>query len=160
MLAEDDEMYSARYVETMLAKLDGVEMAGQISARYYNVADRRWMQANNTMHASLCRTALCGKRAIERLRWAAQAALDADSPFVDQWLWGLKNPQPCPLRENLFRDDLLSIGIKGMPGRPGLGSSHRTNAFPNRDPEMVELKKWIGQDAEAYARFYKEGVKA
>lgn len=160
-LVEDDEWYSPQYVEIMLEKIKGFEVAGQIGARYYNVADRRWMQANNTTYASLCRTVVRGERAIGRLHAAATAALQAESPFVDQWLWGLRGA-PAEvlaghgLAENLFRDDGLSVGIKGMPGRGGLGRAHGREAMPNKDPQMLELRRWIGADALAYEGFYRE----
>jgi hypothetical protein len=63
-------------------------------------------------------------------------------------LWeSAKKAYPCTLLENAWR---LSIGIKGMPGRGGLGRGHKLDAYRNDDPDGKLLREWIGPDAEVY----------
>lgn len=85
-----------------------------------------------------------------------------------QYMWGrvavhLKQPQKKPQAETgfsslapsnsvrtLFAARGISIGIKGMPGRGGLGRAHAQRAFANADPAWQKLIEWIGPDAQPY----------
>jgi hypothetical protein len=74
-----------------------------------------------------------------------------DDPFVDLRLWGAAqggrvwNP-----------DARQMIGIKGMPGRAGIGIGHRPRGSWPKDRDLAVLRRWIGDDAEAYAGFAKQ----
>jgi hypothetical protein len=51
----------------------------------------------------------------------------------------------------------MVIGMKGMPGRPGVSDIHRRE--PNgfiADDSCASLRNWIGEDADFYAGFYKQ----
>ena len=58
-------------------------------------------------------------------------------------------PVPQALR-TLFSNRGLSIGIKGMPGRGGLGAGHRNKSLSERDSSWAKLIEWIGPDARIY----------
>jgi hypothetical protein len=65
------------------------------------------------------------------------------SKFIDLELWkGGKG--------RLF-DTQMTVGIKGLPGRPGIGAGHRMKGI--RDPKLVVLKKRIGADSAAFAMY-------
>jgi len=38
------------------------------------------------------------------------------------------------------------VGIKGLPGRSGIGMGHRAEIRMTPDPEFVKLKELIGDD--------------
>ena len=47
---------------------------------------------------------------------------------------------------NLFNHENLAIGIKGLPGRNGIGVGHHDNLNLIPDPDWAQLKKLIGND--------------
>lgn len=53
-------------------------------------------------------------------------------------------------RAMLFEGRGISVGIKGMPGRGGIGRSHASKAFPNVDQGWSKLIEWCGPDAQQY----------
>ena len=55
---------------------------------------------------------------------------------------------------NLFHDGTLAVGIKGLPGRGGIGAGHSLGFMVNNDSNFVALKSIIGEDAEKYRNYY------
>lgn len=139
VIIEDDDWYSPEWLTVAGQKLAFAELVGEICSRYYNVATRTGRQLQNRQHASLCSTALRGS-AIETLR---QACLSG-AKFVDLRLW-----REFKGRRRLF-DSRHVVGIKGLPGRTGIGVGHRETFTGVRDPSGRLLRSWIGNDARAY----------
>ena len=133
-IIEDDDWYGPGYLADVAKWLGHRPLAGECRARYYNMATGKGRQLNNERHASLCSTAVRG----EGLRALRQAVAKADT-FIDMTLWRL-----CPGR--LYRTRHV-VGIKGVPGRGGIGTGHR-DAFG----EPMNLRDWIGEDAALYGR--------
>jgi endogenous inhibitor of DNA gyrase (YacG/DUF329 family) len=113
---------------------------GECRARYYNVATRRGQQLHNNQHASLCSTAMRGM-AIETFRWACEQR----TKFIDLELWRKGRSR------YLFGGGRV-CGIKGMPGRGGIGMGHAADFSGTHDPDGRILREWIGDDAELYLR--------
>lgn len=134
---EDDDWYSPDWLSHVAAELEHAELVGEIRARYYNVATRRWKEMGNTGHASLCATAMRGS-AIEAFRLACRRA----PRFIDLDLWRRHRSR------HLFGGHRV-IGIKGLPGRGGIGIGHKQH-FGTPDPDGRILRQWIGKDAEMY----------
>ncbi len=155
LIIEDDEYYSPRYIEEMSSQLDQVDLFGEGPARYYNVVDRHWrLPKEPAKHASFCRTGIRSKL-LPHLHNAVEMAGSCGDPWIDLRLWGLRELWiPEGTTKKILPDLILSIGIKGLPGRGGLGTQHRPGLFPYMDYDMAELTKWIGEDAKAYARFF------
>lgn len=135
---EDDDHYAPGWLTHIDAQLDHAELVGEGMARYYNVALRVGRQLNNRKHASLCSTAVRG-RAIDALRQACQL----DAQFIDTGLWRLH-----PSR-HVFGGHRVT-GIKGLPGRGGIGMGHKPEFNGTADPDGRLLRKWIGDDAMHY----------
>ena len=148
LIMEDDEWYSPEYVAQMSSALDWADLVGEKNARYYNVGSRRWHQAEGGTGASLCRTGLCSPL-LGALADCAKASKASGDVAVDLRLWHdqARAGVALPCRG-------LSVAIKGMPGRGGLGKNHRWDAFSNRDPNLQVLSRWVGApDAQLYAPF-------
>jgi hypothetical protein len=144
VVIEDDDWYDPRWLSTVDAMLRRAELVGEPNARYYNAAMRRGNYLNNAFHASLRSSALRG-RAIDALK----RTLAEFSTYYDFKLW--RDPAPT---KHLF-ETALTVGMKGLPGRPGIAAGHREMAgYP--DPDMTLLRQWIGDDAGLYARFMRE----
>lgn len=137
---EDDDYYASGYLSAVAEWLKGAELAGEGGARYYNVATRVWHDfGTKSPHASLCSTAVRGP-ALATLR----KVLAEDDKFIDMRLW----------RDFRGRKALHApahvVGIKGMPGRGGIGVGHRMNGQP--DPRGEKLAEWLGGDAALYQK--------
>lgn len=154
LIAEDDEYYSPRFIEEMSKGLDSFDIFGEGPAVYYNVVDRTWRQPKDAQHASLCRTGFRASQ-LPRMQESVDRAALCGDPWIDLRFWGLREIEtPENIRKMIAPGLLLSIGIKGLPGRAGLGTQHKPGIFPCLDHDMAELRRLIGEDAKAYARFF------
>ena len=143
LIIEDDDWYSPEYVQLYYQRLDNFDLVGEGPARYYNVQQRRFRKWGNDNRASFCQTGL-KSNVLHSLFICCQKP----TPFIDARLWNKDIP-----RKLVFRDEYHCIGIKGMPGRKGIGSGHRPNDKYQKDPLMNELEKWIGKED---TNFYRE----
>lgn len=135
---EDDDFYAPDWLSTVSCNLSHAELVGEPRARYYNVNLRRGRQLKNENHSSLCSTAMRGQ-ALDKFR-----EICTRSPkFIDIELWG-------SVKSKLLFDGQRVVGIKGLPGRGGIGMGHRDDFTGQADPNGDLLRKWVG-DA---ARFY------
>lgn len=144
---EDDDYYSPGWIEWLSGALKSADIAGEANAFYYHVGRRAWMNNKNRQHASLCQT---GMRASTLPILYGRCK---SSPFVDVGLWkeGMKDHSAF-LR---FAPNPLVIGMKGMPGRKGIGIGHIKDAVCYAsDPGLSWLVSMIGEDALAYKDFY------
>jgi hypothetical protein len=139
IVLEDDDCYLPDHIATVLAALERAELAGERVARYYNVATRRWKAIPSDRHASLASTA-CRGAALALLREVCAAG----SRRIDMDLWqGFRGPKALLNTGNV-------VGIKGLPGRDGIGVGHRAT-FGDPDPAGEVLAEWVG--AELAARY-------
>ena len=135
---EDDDRYSADWLTTVERALENAELVGEYRARYYNIPQRRARQLTNTQHASLCSTAMRGA-AIGTFRWACER----HAKFIDLELWRKHRSR------YLFGGNRV-CGIKGLPGRGGIGMGHSKDFAGTHDPDGRILREWIGDDADLY----------
>jgi hypothetical protein len=147
LFIEDDDWYAPNYLRQMCAWLDGeAVIAGEARAKYYNVATRRYQQCLNCTHASLCQT---GMRA-ELTPWLLDRLQHTETTFVDLELWHIGAAE-CP--RHLWPSSLHCVGIKGLPGKQGIGIGHRLDDSSGHDPGGHILRRWIGEDAADYTEF-------
>lgn len=142
---ENDDYYHPRYLEVMDRRLDEAQLVGERSARYYNVKFRAAHVCPNDRHASLCQTGF-RREIIEPFR----VVCSRGHKWVDIELW--KN---VPVNSRmLYGHTGLCIGIKGLPGRPGIGVGHKSEGIAwIPDPDLTLLRSWIGEDAEVYRQY-------
>lgn len=145
---EDDDWYSADYLQIMSEWLDRGDLAGEGNARYYNVATKRYRTCGNRDHASLCQTGIRADYVpalIARVR-------SHNTTFFDLRIW--KNWFVG--RGKILRaESRISCGMKGLPGKAGIGIGHRIdNRFPADDTGEI-LEHWIGpEDAAIYREMF------
>lgn len=139
VVIEDDDHYAPDWLSHAAAMLEQAELVGEVRARYYNVAMRRGREMGNSRHASLCCTAMRGA-ALETFRQACRRS----PKFIDLELWR-RHPS-----RHLFEGHRVT-GIKGLPGRGGIGVGHRQTFQGTPDPDGTLLRDWIGEDARLYA---------
>ena len=110
------------------------ELVGEIRARYYNVSTHIGRELTNTQHASLCATAMRG-RALQTFRTACETY----ERFIDLELWKRHDDK------HLFGGHRV-VGLKGLPGRGGIGMGHAGDFRGRRDPDGKLLAQWVGRD--------------
>lgn len=144
LFIEDDEYYGPRYLANMDAALDMAPIAGQVPARYYNLPSRKYRDCGNYAHASLCQTGIRASY-LQAVRWVCER----NTKFIDIELF--RHADSVYL--DRFRDDV--VGMKGLPGRGGIGMGHKPKGGSwSADPDLAVLNDWLGADAAAY-----EGIK-
>lgn len=141
---EDDDYYRPEYLERMMQYWDGGGLLAETNTIYYNALMRHYLVNANTAHGSLFQTAM-SPLAIPYLKKVLHER------FIDFALW-----RSTP-GGKLFHEYDLAVGIKGLPGRGGIGGGHATvpNGFM-RDLDMRFLKYKIGdEDAKLYEGYYR-----
>jgi len=138
LIIEDDDWYAPDWIERAAKHLEWAELVGEMQSRYYNVRTLQGRQLPNRSHASLCGTAL-RDRAVLTLQQVCQTK----PKFIDLHLWRLHGSK------RLF-DGHRCVGIKGLPGRGGIGVGHKDTFTGTHDPDGTLLRSWIGDDAGFY----------
>lgn len=143
LIIEDDEYYAPDYVETMMQWLEEAPLVGEAGPLYYHLPQRKWKRSSIDRHTTLSRTGL------QREVYTALAgACRSDGWLVDGRLWRAAWRGERMLRR---QQRPLSLGIKGMPGRPG-----QTGPWSGRwagwqaDPDLAQLHEWLGDDVRPY----------
>lgn len=165
LFIEDDDWYHPGYVAWISQRLNVHPLVGESRAKYYNVRHRMWRIHPNTIHASLCQTGIRApviEHALDVLR-GDDFHNSRNPQQLDGTLWKRRGlPDSIKYLEPESRH---VVGIKGVPGRPGLGIDHtleeiRSGATSGgvpkyrHDPSGDVLASWIGrEDAEAYRGF-------
>jgi hypothetical protein len=139
-IIEDDDYYSSRYLSIMTLMLANYDLCGEKNTMYYNINVRSGRYCQNMKHSSLFQIAF--KPHILPL---FQKILEKNLKFIDIQLCR------SVVNINLFEGLNLSIGIKGMKGREGIGMGHSIDNYPERIRKQSEtLKNLIGEDAKYY----------
>lgn len=151
LFVEDDDFYDARYVEFMSAMLDMRDLVGCGRCKYYHVGYRKWKLHTNVSHASLCQTGI--RTGDYLMRMQDYLRKHSRPQQLDGHIWRRANvPDSAKL---LIPCSILTIAIKGVPGRKGLGIHHTKQELENTkykdDPDGEVLRQWVGEaDAEVY----------
>jgi hypothetical protein len=123
--------------------LERFDLVGESCARYYQIGTGRYKQLANSQHSSLCSTAMKGP-ALELFRRVCQRA----DKFLDLSLW-----QRFAGTRSL-RSTQMVVGIKGLPGRPGIGAGHKPEFSGQVDEDGSILRQWTGANHDLYERFH------
>lgn len=146
LFVEDDDRYPPDYVFRMASALEDAALVGGAPARYYHVGVRKYRHLGNTHHASLCETAM-RREVLPTLKKICESP---NSQFIDVRLW-----ETWQGSKKLIPDSGV-IGMKGMPGRPGIGIGHRPEIQRSEwydDGNLATLRRWIGDDVKLYEPF-------
>lgn len=145
---EDDDYYAPEYLETYVDLLQHFTVVGEGNAKYYSLRHPGYKEMRNRNHASLCQTGI-RKEAISLL----ERAVNSGELYFDIQLWTQVADNSVPAC--LFTDKNLAVGIKGMPGRTGIGVGHKQKDY-YFDANYTKLREWIGNDSEHYLDYLKK----
>ena len=145
LIIEDDEYYAPGYIEEMARRLDSHEVVGICRSKYYHLPSGGYSTIGNATHASLAETAFRSSFLPE----IKEILSGSSDPYVDMRIW-----QKAGSRGSIFvdNDKPLYLGIKGLPGRGGIGQGHNPAIYGNRKgaADRSVLKKWVPNDHQAY----------
>jgi glycosyltransferase involved in cell wall biosynthesis len=150
IILEHDDWYAANHIELCVEKLKTAQVCGAVWQRYYNVEFQASIVMRN-IGSSLCNTAF-RKSLSDRMRRAAGKAINARAIGLDRMFWDDVIRTLLP-HDIAIHDRNTVVGIKGLPGRKGLGMGHNPQAGSRRwdyDKDFTQLRAWIGSDADLY----------
>lgn len=142
---EDDDFYSPEHVRRLLSHAsEGVHLIGDPMRRHYHLPTRQAQAFTCSHTASLAQTAIHRELIPDLLAILRRGKLN-----VDATLW-----RKTPSKRKIFVSEWTQVGIKGLPGRPGIGVGHRPDGPRwDPDPELQTLGWWVGSAVETYERF-------
>lgn len=150
---EDDDWYAPDFLAKLHYFIEHrVDCVGLANALYYNVYHRSYKWMHNQFHSSLCCTAFRS-----HLIPLLQQAIHSGDKFFDVTFWSIVSGQERIKNMLIHEDKPCCVGIKGLPGRPGIGVGHIAEGF-TPDPSMEVAFQYLGKDASNYVSFYKEGT--
>lgn len=140
---EHDDWYHPSHVRRCIEALGNVAATGDDSQRYYSLPGRCWKEFENK-GACFSQTAHrvdllpLVSHAIEESRKIKSIGLDFI--FWRQVMEEGKVTYSLEHRESV-------VGIKGLPGRKGLGIGHQKDflGMATLDPDGSKLKEWVGE---------------
>ena len=139
VIIEDDEYYAPGYIEQFSSKLDRHEIVGIGRSKYYHLFSGNYSQLQNTRQASFAEMAF-RRSFLNEFKSFLTGGL-----YLDMKIWRAVDRR----RTHLFYDDEnpLYVGMKGMPGRHGIGGghdiTHRIYQNKTKDESRGVLKNWI-----------------
>jgi len=146
-IIEDDDYYKPIYLEKMIQRIGNFDVIGETNTIYYNPVTRRFADNGNKTHASLFQIAF-------RTNMIPAFTNCLKNKFIDFVF--CRSIEKSMI--NLFHDGTLAVGIKGLPGRGGIGAGHSATFMGNYDTNLRFLKNLIGEDAEKYRDYYNDKI--
>ena len=144
LIIEDDEYYAPGYVAAMSNQLGRHEVAGIGMSRYYHLSSAGYFTIGNMNHASLAQTGF-RKSFVPHVR----KILDMGKAYIDFHIW----EQARRVNHGgIFTDTAnpLYVGMKGLPGRVGIGRGHDPRIYRFQDTDRKVLRQWIPKDYQVY----------
>jgi len=144
-IIEDDDYYAPAYIAEMSHRLDSHEVVGLMHAKYYYLPTGGYQTHANATHCSLAETAF---RSSFLPEMPEILRLSTDS-YVDLRIWIKAGTRGYRFNDN---EKPLYLGIKGLPGRGGIGIGHDPGRYKkNKDAaNRPMLKKWVPKDYQVY----------
>lgn len=146
-IIEDDDWYSANYLEVAAQRFSDYDMIGEGRALYYNVRKLYWTLHTNMNHASFCQT-LFRPTMFDDLEKVTRNL----NPFIDTYIW---KETSAKLRRKVYDPENRPtlVGIKGL--YPGYGVGH-TATLKSIDADRTKLIELVGkEDASIYGKFHR-----
>lgn len=153
IIIEDDEYYAPKYIETLTKKLDEHEVVGICQSKYYFLPTGGRARHANTIHASLAQTSFRSSFLPVLIHLTNQRL----KHYIDICLWQIARAEH---NNHLFVDEpSLYCGIKGLPGREGIGIGHKEFMYgKGRDTTRELLRAWVSKDWQVYLDIVNESL--
>jgi len=146
-IMEDDEYYAPQYLEVMSKHLEPVAVVGIGCSKYYHLPTGGYEVHQNKEHASLAQTGFTDKF-LPNFNSCIEKGMG--TCWLDDQLWKAvqaSQRSSAKIPFDLFVDNgsPLYVGMKGLPGRDGIGVGHKPQSYRGRvdDKNRTLLKQWI-----------------
>ena len=146
MICEDDDWYGPEHIKECVNHLakPGIKATGTIWQRYYHLPSLSHRTYKN-VGSALCSTAFHSSikgRMVDAAKWCGEH----NRKGLDRRFWDSLKPE----WKDIFEPEKNQvIGMKGLPGRFGIGIGHQPRGF-EKDQEALVLRDWVGDDADLY----------
>lgn len=150
---EDDEYYSPDYISIMSKQLDMFDFVGIGCSKYYHLPTGGWQQHLNMDHASLAQTCF-NMSYVDLVSKCVSKGMSQN--WLDDNIWREVRKSKS-IKSCIFKDEVsLYCGMKGLPGRAGIGIGHNLKVYKNHDSQdRVKLKEWVLKDYTTYISLLK-----
>jgi len=146
VMMEDDDWYAPMYCEESLRLLDIVNLVGRAYAVYYKIPALKYSVRDNQAWSCWNETCFTIDVAPQLVNLINENLNDF---CVDLAAWRQLN-----VKKRIFIDaKKLCVGMKGLPGRFGLGMGHGATPKFKDDQNHTFLKKLIGADVILYQKW-------
>ena len=150
LIIEDDEYYAPNYVGEISRRFGpGREVVGIGRSRYYHLPSGGYMIIGNMGHASLAQTAVS-----KSFLSIFQSILTPGKLYIDYEVW--RRAKKRSSGHVFFDARPIYVGIKGLPGRTGIGRGHDRKIYRLIDRGRKVLRQWIPQDYQVYLDLLKK----
>ena len=148
-MIEDDDYYRENYLERMMMRFANFKVLGEMNTVYYNVFYRNYFVNRNTSHISLFQLAF-------KPDMIPLFKTCYNERFIDFKFFEKLHAQGFVGRGevSMFNEGNLALGMKGMPGRAGIGAGHGKLMNMQPDSRMDYLISQIHEDAKLYEGYY------
>jgi hypothetical protein len=152
-IIEDDDWYKDTYIENMVNKLKNYDLAGEGYTPYFDINTYHYYTWKNgpddkTPLAALFRTGFT-KKILSQILLILDFT-QKEKKLVDIYIW-----RYALCKKLIFINELLSLGIKGLPGRPhilGMNTVLERKIIQKAD-NINYLLKWMKkEDVEFYKK--------
>jgi len=148
IIMEDDDWYHPKYCETLFGLLNEHDLVGETGGYYYYWPMSRIVHVTSDKHAALFKTGF-NKTLYPVIKNICQTIR---GPLIDMALW---RKQELGTRLLIPENPPLSIGMKGLLGRPGTTSGWKeTREGYQVDENNIRLRTLIGDDVEVYKNHF------
>ena len=139
---EDDDWYSPKRIEQQLEALKEVDIHGYGQTTYYHVGVGGYRKFTNDKHSAFFEMAFTRKG----FDSVVDLIKKEKRPFLDLAIWRkFRNPS---IKMRVDNTQNLCLGMKGLPGRPGLAGHNKGNY--TKDIDYKFLRETIKEDAQWY----------
>lgn len=146
IICEDDDWYGPEHIKECIDHLaaDKIRATGTIWQRYYHLPSLSHRTFKN-VGSALCSTAF-HRDFLPKMMESAQWCGDNNRKGLDRRFWDSLDPE----EKDIFEPEHNQvIGMKGLPGRFGIGVGHQPRGFED-DQDTNILREWVGEDARIY----------
>jgi len=145
-ICEDDDYYAPDHLLHCLYKMNGVcksyDAVGTIWQKYYNIYKQCFKTYKN-IGSAMCATAF-KRELLPTMEMALKWGFDKAHKGMDRKFWDTITIEQHRAVDIFDGHDV--VGIKGLPGREGIGVGHYAPGF-EYDDGFATLVDWVGEKA-------------
>ncbi len=151
-IVEDDDWHHPEFLRMFEPWMNkGYDIMGLKPSRHYNLPSRRFRVFRKDW-CNLGTTIIRRETMLKALQTICERNAAVGRWSIDVELWRLRGTRQAILENSALtvgngRMEAYHVGLKGLPGEPGIGMGHRATAGSPDAPSMPTLLTWIGKDA-------------